>query len=66
VAVPDPAGDGFGLAVVHAPEIDLAELTAAVPAPLVPSRTVAVDAMPRTAQGKPDRTALTRLLWPSP
>jgi fatty-acyl-CoA synthase len=55
VAVPDPTGAGFGVAVVPQP--------GAQPAGL-PEPAVLVDAIPMTEQGKPHRQAIVDLLWP--
>lgn len=68
VAASDGA-DGFGVAVVTDTRVGIAELIEAVRdragEHLVPCTAVIVESMPRTEQGKPDRQALTNLLWPS-
>jgi fatty-acyl-CoA synthase len=67
VAVPGPGG--FGLALVVDPGIEVGALFDMVRdgagAHLVPMTAVVVERIPRTEQGKPDRGALTRLLFPS-
>jgi fatty-acyl-CoA synthase len=67
VAVPSPHSDGFGLALVVDSGVVVDTLLAAVRdgvgAHLVPVTTAVVDRIPRTEQGKPDRGALTRLLF---
>jgi fatty-acyl-CoA synthase len=66
VAVPGPVG--FGLALVVDAGTDVAAVVDIVRdsagAHLVPVTTAVVDRIPRTEQGKPDRGALTRLLFP--
>lgn len=68
VAVPAPAGDGFGVAFVVEPGARIEALVDAAAAHgaehLRPVASTVVDVMPRTEQGKPDRGALTALLWP--
>jgi fatty-acyl-CoA synthase len=68
VAVPAPDGEGFGVALVARPGARVDALVDAVCAVsgdhLAPVATVVVDAVPRTEQGKPDRRALTAVLWP--
>ena len=57
------------MALVADPGTVVDDLVAAVRkeagAHLVPEATVVIGAMPRTEQGKPDRAALCRLLWPA-
>ncbi|MET0699530.1 MAG: class I adenylate-forming enzyme family protein [Mycobacterium sp.] len=66
-AVAVPTDDGFGLALVVDPAVvvddlvDIVRTTAG--AHLVPVKTVVLERIPRTEQGKPDRAALTRLLF---
>ncbi|CAN5604037.1 AMP-binding protein [soil metagenome] len=56
VAVPDPAGAGFGVVVVPRP--------GAHPTGL-PEPAVLVETVPMTEQGKPHRQAIVDLVWPA-
>lgn len=56
VAVPNPSGAGFGVAVVPQP--------GAQPTGL-PEPAVVIEAIPMTEQGKPHRQAIADLLWPA-
>lgn len=68
VAAPNE-GDGFGVALVTDTSVSHSELMESVRssagAHLVPHTAMIVESMPRTEQGKPDREALSNLLWPS-